>query len=72
MQRRALVLEAHSMTHIEGTQLTLEQSERILAGHKVRGARPDDAQELLDYKKSFLLTPPILPAVAVTSCDTLL
>src|SRR6266566_4913792 len=61
MQKRALVLEAHYTTHIEGTQLTLEQSERILADQKVRGARrarPDDAQELLNYKKAFLLTPP--------------
>jgi Fic family protein len=55
MQKRALVLEAHYTTHIEGTQLTLEQSERILAGQKVRGARPDDAQELLNYKKAFEL-----------------
>lgn len=55
MQKRALVLEAHHTTHIEGTQLTLEQSERILAGQKVRGARPDDALELLNYKKAFNL-----------------
>ena len=55
MQKRALVLEAHYTTHIEGTQLTLEQSERILAGQKVRGARPDDAQELINYKKAFEL-----------------
>jgi Fic family protein len=33
----------------------LEQSERILAGQKVRGARPDDALELLNYKKAFEL-----------------
>lgn len=50
MEKRALVLEAHYTTHIEGTQLTLEQSERILAGQNVRGVRPDDAQELLNYK----------------------
>ena len=37
MQKRALVLEAHYTTHIEGTQITLEQSERILAGQRVRG-----------------------------------
>jgi Fic family protein len=55
MQKRALVLEAHHTTHIEGTQLTLEQSERILAGKKVHGARPDDARELLNYKKAFEL-----------------
>src|SRR5213079_2155717 len=35
--------------------LMLEQSERILAGQKVRGTRPDDAQELLNYKKAFEL-----------------
>jgi len=32
MQARALLLEAHHTTHIEGTQLTLEQSELLLAG----------------------------------------
>jgi Fic family protein len=55
MQDRALVLEAHYTTHIEGTQLTLEQAEQILAGRKVRDARPDDTQELLNYKKAFEL-----------------
>src|SRR5258708_30246521 len=53
MQKRALVLEAHYTTHIEGTQLTLEQSERILAGQKLRGARPGDSQELLTHNKAF-------------------
>src|SRR5438876_778243 len=55
MQKRALVLEAHHTTHIEGTHLTLEQSERILADYKVREARPDDAKELLNYSKAFEL-----------------
>lgn len=32
MQNRALVLEAHHSTHIEGTHLTLEQSEKLLSG----------------------------------------
>ena len=32
MRSRALVLEAHHTTHIEGTRLTLEQAERLLAG----------------------------------------
>jgi len=40
---------------MEGTHLTLEQSERILAGQKVPDARPDDAKELLNYKKAFEL-----------------
>ncbi|MBI5595201.1 MAG: Fic family protein [Elusimicrobia bacterium] len=55
MQNRALVLEAHHTTHIEGTHLTLEESERLLAGKKVPGADPDDARELLNYREAFYL-----------------
>jgi len=62
MQNRALVLEAHHTTHIEGTHLTLEQAEHILAGQKVQGASPDDAQELLNYKKAFDLVSDYLEA----------
>ena len=61
-QKRALLLEAHHTTHIEGTQLTLRQSERILAGRKVAGARPEDAQELLNYTKAFELVADYLEA----------
>ena len=53
MQRRALVLEAHHTTHIEGTHLTLDQSERILSGKAVKGADPDDTRELLNYREAF-------------------
>jgi Fic family protein len=53
MSNRALVLEAHHTTHIEGTHLTLEQSERLLAGEKVPEADPDDARELLNYREAF-------------------
>jgi len=35
MSRRALILEAHHTTHIEGTHLTLEQAERQLDCKKV-------------------------------------
>lgn len=55
MRARALVLEAHHTTHIEGTELTLEQSERILRGEKVAEADPDDARELLNYRDAFEL-----------------
>ncbi|MBI3375568.1 MAG: Fic family protein [Betaproteobacteria bacterium] len=55
MGERALVLEAHHTTHIEGTRLTLEQSERLLAGGTVRGADPDDVRELLNYRRAFEL-----------------
>src|SRR3990172_8092210 len=49
MQSEALILEAHHSTHIEGTLLTLTQSEQILKGGDVKGVRPDDRQELLNY-----------------------
>ena len=50
MQSAALILEAHHSTHIEGTELTLSEAQNILAGKTVRGVRPDDRQELLNYK----------------------
>ena len=40
MQSQALILETHHSTHIEGTQLTLEQSRKILAGKRIPGIRP--------------------------------
>ena len=53
MRSRALLLEAHHTTHIEGTRLTLEQAEQLLAGKKVPGADPDDTRELLNYRTAF-------------------
>ncbi len=53
MARRALILEAHHTTHIEGTHLTLSQSEQLLEGKPIPEADPDEVQELLNYKKSF-------------------
>ena len=53
MGRRAVVLEAHHTTHIEGTRLTLDQAERLLAGNPVPEADPEDARELLNYRKAF-------------------
>lgn len=53
MGERALVLEAHHTTHIEGTRLTLAQSERLLAGEAVPEADPEDARELLNYRRAF-------------------
>ena len=50
MQSEALILEAHHSTHIEGTQLTLLQAQRILMGKSVKGVIPDDRQELLNYR----------------------
>ena len=53
MRSRALLLEAHHTTHIEGTRLTLEQAERLFAGQAVPEADPDDARELLNYRDAF-------------------
>lgn len=55
MSQRALLLEAHHTTHIEGTQLTLEQSEQLLAGKTVAGVSEDDRRELLNYRDAFEL-----------------
>ncbi len=53
MEQRALVLEAHHTTHIEGTRLTLAQAEVILDGKVVQEADPDDVRELLNYRAAF-------------------
>jgi len=53
MRSRALLLEAHHTTHIEGTRLTLEQAEDIMAGRQVSEADPDDVRELLNYRDAF-------------------
>lgn len=50
---KALILEAHYTTHIEGTHLTLEQSEQLLKGIEVQNVDPDDVKELLNYKLAF-------------------
>jgi Fic family protein len=55
MGRRALMLEAHHTTHIEGTHLTLDQAQRLLEGQTVENVDPDDARELLNYRNAFEL-----------------
>lgn len=55
MQSRAFVLEAYSTTHIEGAQLTFEESELLLSGKKLSSPDPDDVKELLNYRKAFEL-----------------
>lgn len=55
MSERALLLEAHHTTHIEGTKLTLDQAEQLLAGESVPQADADDVQELLNYRDAFHL-----------------
>jgi Fic family protein len=52
MGERALILEAHHTTHIEGTQLTLEQAQRLMQGDTGPEADPDDVRELLNYRQA--------------------
>jgi cell filamentation protein, protein adenylyltransferase len=53
MQARALVLEAHHTTHIEGTHLSLDQSERLIAGERLSNVDAQDVKELMNYQKAF-------------------
>ena len=53
MGNRALILEAHHTTHIEGSRLTLDQAERLWRGEAVPDADPDDTRELLNYRSAF-------------------
>lgn len=55
MSQRALLLEAHHTTHIEGTQLTLDEAARLWAGQDVASANRDDVRELLNYRGAFNL-----------------
>jgi len=55
MSQRALLVEAYATTHIEGTELTLAQAERVWAGETVDLARADDVRELLNYRDAFNL-----------------
>ena len=53
IERARGFLEAHHTTRIEGTRLTLDQSRRLLKGNPVPDADPEDAKELLNYRKAF-------------------
>jgi len=53
MQARALILEAHHTTHIEGTHLSLDQSERLISGEHIADVDSEDVKELLNYRKAF-------------------
>ncbi len=55
MSARALLLEAHHTTHIEGTELTLDEAARLWAGETVTGVKRDDVRELLNYRDAFNL-----------------
>jgi Fic family protein len=58
MRERAIFVEAYHTTRIEGTQLTVEQAERVYAGETVAEADTSDARELLNYREAFDLVAP--------------
>ena len=45
MSQRALLVEAHATTHIEGTELTLAQAELVWAGETPEAAHADDVRD---------------------------
>jgi Fic family protein len=67
MSQRALLLEAHHTTHIEGTQLSIEQAEQVWSGRDVAGANVDDVRELLNYRGAFELVSEYLSSGAPIS-----
>jgi Fic family protein len=67
MSQRALLLEAHHTTHIEGTQLSIEQAEQLWEGREVSGADVDDVRELLNYRQAFELVSDYLSSGAPIS-----
>ncbi|MCL2724947.1 MAG: Fic family protein [Polyangiaceae bacterium] len=67
MSQRALLLEAHHTTHIEGTQLSVEQAEQVWTGQHVKEANADDVRELLNYRAAFDLVSEYLTSGAPIS-----
>lgn len=55
MRDRALILEATHTNRIEGTEVTTEQTERVLRGQPAPDVEPDAARELRNYRESFNL-----------------
>jgi len=55
VSQNALLLEAHYTTHIEGTHLTFDESDRIWHGQSVEHSDADDVRELLNYRDAFNL-----------------
>jgi hypothetical protein len=55
MSQRALLVDAHATTHIEGAALTLAQAETVLVGGAVPEVREDDVREPLNYREAFNL-----------------
>ncbi len=55
MQKKALILEPHHSTHIEGTEISLEQAQIILSGKKVIGVTGMMRKSFLITRKQWIL-----------------
>lgn len=55
MREKALILEAYHKTHIEGSNLSLGESQKIWKGEKVQNTSQDDETELKNNRKAFHL-----------------
>ncbi len=55
MQNEVLIFESHYSTHIEGTELTLDESKDILEDIPVKDVNSEDKQELLNYREALIL-----------------
>ncbi len=64
MSQRALLLEAHHTTHIEGARLTLAEAEQVFAGEYVPRTDKNDVRELLNYREAFNLVSDYLDTAA--------
>lgn len=53
MQAQAIYKEAHATTHLYGSHLSWNESERLLTGHEVPDVRPDEVKALLNYKAAY-------------------
>jgi len=53
-QTDAVIRTVHHGTHIEGNDLTLIQTQKVLEGHEVM-ARPRDVQEVINYRNAVKL-----------------
>ena len=55
MQKKALILESHHSTHIEGTALSLETAQRDLEDMMEKGIIKAMAKSLTDPTKHYVL-----------------
>lgn len=61
---RPLIVEAGHTPHIEGTPLTLEQAERLIAGIPIPEANPDDVRKVMNHREASELVSEVL-----STCD---